>query len=95
VGKKEKHNDLTLLLSFSCSYSNTERLGVHAWLFICNIMTESLICLKFSENEFTVPAPMFVKVAWSIILSFLLVIFPFWRFVIYPKKSSAIEGKDE
>ncbi|SAM01692.1 hypothetical protein [Absidia glauca] len=77
------------------SDSNTERLGVHAWLFICNIMTESLICLKFSENEFTVPAPMFVKIAWSIILSFLLVIFPFWRFVIYPKKSSAIEGKDE
>ncbi|ORZ25888.1 phosphatidyl serine synthase-domain-containing protein [Absidia repens] len=76
------------------SDSNTERLGVHAWVFICNIMTESLICLKFSENEFTVPAPLFVKVSWSIVLSFLFIIFPLWRFIICPKKQ-VVNRKDE
>jgi phosphatidylserine synthase 2 len=57
-------------------------------------MTESLICLKFS-SEFTAPAPMFVKVAWSIVLSFMLVIFPLWRFVINPKKPMVVDGKDD
>jgi phosphatidylserine synthase 2 len=69
------------------SDNNTERLGAHAWLLICNILTESLICLKFSENEFHIPAPMIVKVSWSIAFAILFVIFPVWRFVINPVKN--------
>ncbi|KAI9357777.1 phosphatidyl serine synthase-domain-containing protein [Pilaira anomala] len=44
------------------SDSKCRRLGPHAWLLIFNIMTETLICLKFSENEFHQSAPMIVKV---------------------------------
>ncbi|OAD76739.1 hypothetical protein PHYBLDRAFT_131689 [Phycomyces blakesleeanus NRRL 1555(-)] len=69
------------------SDSNTNRVGAHAWLIIFNIMTETLICLKFSENEFVTPAPMFVKVAWSIVFAVILVIFPLWKFVISPRKT--------
>ncbi|KAI8074767.1 phosphatidyl serine synthase-domain-containing protein [Gongronella butleri] len=67
---------------------NTNRLGAHAWLFISNIMTESLICLKFSENEFHTPAPMVVKVSWSIFFAIVLVIFPLWRFSLLPNKDA-------
>ncbi|ORX63009.1 PSS-domain-containing protein, partial [Hesseltinella vesiculosa] len=69
----------------------TNRLGAHAWLFICNIMTETLICLKFSENEFNTPAPMFVKVSWSVFFAIVLVIFPLWRFVIRPVRHQELE----
>lgn len=68
------------------SDSNTKRMGAHAWLLIFNIMTETLICLKFAENEFHAPAPMVVKVGWSIVFSILFVFFPLWRFVINPVK---------
>lgn len=61
-------------------------MGAHAWLLIFNIMTETLICLKFSENEFHASAPIVVKVGWSIVFSVLFVIFPLWRFVISPVK---------
>lgn len=72
-------------------------MGAHAWLLIFNIMTETLICLKFSENEFHAAAPMVVKVGWSIAFSVLFVFFPLWRFVIHPVKKTE-EGslkKDE
>jgi phosphatidylserine synthase 2 len=65
---------------------NCKRMGAHAWLLIFNIMTETLICLKFSENEFHATAPMVVKVGWSIVFSVLFLIFPLWRFVINPVK---------
>jgi phosphatidylserine synthase 2 len=68
------------------SDNNTQRMGAHAWLLIFNIMTETLICLKFSENEFHQHAPMVVKVGWSIVFAILFVIFPLWRFVIHPVK---------
>ncbi|EIE75466.1 hypothetical protein RO3G_00170 [Rhizopus delemar RA 99-880] len=48
------------------SDNSTQRLGAHAWLLIFNIMTETLICLKFSENEFHESAPIIVKIGWSI-----------------------------
>ncbi|KAI9478057.1 MAG: phosphatidylserine synthase 2 [Benjaminiella poitrasii] len=73
------------------SDSKTQRMGAHAWLLIFNIMTETLICLKFSENEFHQAAPMVVKVGWSIVFAVLFVIFPLWRFVIHPVKK--IEGE--
>lgn len=47
-------------------------------------MTETLICLRFAEGEFPVPAPMFVKVAWSIALFIIFIGFPVWRFIIHP-----------
>lgn len=68
------------------SDSNCKRMGAHAWLLIFNIMTETLICLKFSENEFHQPAPMVVKVGWSIAFAILFVFFPLWRFIINPVK---------
>ncbi|KAG0767124.1 hypothetical protein G6F29_004134 [Rhizopus arrhizus] len=52
------------------SDNSTQRLGAHAWLLIFNIMTETLICLKFSENEFHESAPIIVKIGWSIIVVF-------------------------
>lgn len=66
-------------------------MGAHAWLLIFNILTESLICLKFAENEFHTTAPMIVKVGWSVALAILFIIFPLWRFVINPVKK--IEGE--
>ncbi|KAI7864644.1 phosphatidyl serine synthase-domain-containing protein [Spinellus fusiger] len=66
------------------SDSSAKRVGAHAWLIIFNIMTETLICLKFSENEFTAPAPVVVKVAWSIIFTLILAVFPVWKFIIHP-----------
>lgn len=68
------------------SDSKTNRMGAHAWLLLCNILTETLICLKFSENEFHTPAPTVVKVGWSIVFAILFVIFPVWRFIINPVK---------
>lgn len=78
------------------SDSKCRRLGPHAWLLIFNIMTETLICLKFSENEFHQSAPMIVKVGWSIVFSVLFVFFPLWRFVIHPvnKKPEEIVKAD-
>lgn len=75
--------DCEILIDVLCS-DKTKRLGAHAWLMICNIMTETIICLKFSENEFPVPAPFVVKAGWSIVLLFILIIFPAWRFLINP-----------
>ncbi|ORZ03368.1 phosphatidyl serine synthase-domain-containing protein [Syncephalastrum racemosum] len=87
-------NTYRLILMFLCALPaardvyqyladpENKRLGAHAWLLICNIMTESLICLRFAEGEFPVPAPMFVKVAWSIALFIIFIGFPVWRFII-------------
>ncbi|KAI8381243.1 phosphatidyl serine synthase-domain-containing protein [Radiomyces spectabilis] len=77
------------------SDKNTRRLGVHAWLLIANIMTETLICLKFAENEFTTPAPMAIKIAWSVVFSIILVIFPVWRFIIRPVRKEEHWVKEE
>ncbi|CAO0789439.1 unnamed protein product [Mucor circinelloides] len=73
------------------SDNSTLRMGAHAWLLIFNILTETLICLKFAENEFHTPAPLVVKVGWSVALTVLFVIFPLWRFVINPVKK--VEGE--
>ncbi|CEG66570.1 hypothetical protein RMATCC62417_03121 [Rhizopus microsporus] len=70
------------------SDNSTKRLGAHAWLLIFNIMTETLICLKFSENEFHESAPVIVKVGWSTAFIILFIIFPLWRFVISPAKKT-------
>ncbi|KAI8346362.1 phosphatidylserine synthase 2 [Choanephora cucurbitarum] len=81
------------------SDDTTLRMGAHAWLLIFNIMTETLICLKFAENEFHTPAPLVVKVGWSIAFAVAFVIFPIWRFVLYPAKKldgeQVVTKKDE
>ena len=86
--------NMYILFYFSV-YSGDTKLGAHAWLMICNIMTETIICLKFSENEFTVPAPMFVKVAWSTVAFIVLIAFPLWRFVIRPPTRSIQLSEDK
>ncbi|KAI8075341.1 phosphatidyl serine synthase-domain-containing protein [Gilbertella persicaria] len=73
------------------SDNTTLRMGAHAWLLIFNIMTETLICLKFAENEFHTPAPFVVKAGWSIAFAVAFVIFPLWRFIISPVKK--VEGE--
>jgi phosphatidylserine synthase 2 len=40
-----------------------QRLGVHAWMTVANIMTELLICIKFGEGEFTNPTPSIVRMS--------------------------------
>ncbi|KAI7857036.1 phosphatidyl serine synthase-domain-containing protein [Circinella umbellata] len=100
-------NTYRLILMFLCALpaardlyqylmdSGDTKLGAHAWLMICNIMTETIICLKFSENEFHVPAPMFVKVAWSAVAFIVLIAFPLWRFVIHPPTRSIQLSEDK
>jgi phosphatidylserine synthase 2 len=75
--------------------SETKRMGAHAWLLIFNIMTETLICLKFSENEFHQSAPLVVKVGWSIVFAVLFVVFPLWKFVIQPAREKQSVKKDQ
>ena len=48
---------------------NCKRLGAHAWLTIANIMTESLICVKFGKNAFHQPTPVPVLIFWAVFLS--------------------------
>jgi len=38
---------------------------MYAWMNIANVMTESIICYKFSKGEFNVPAPAHVWYFWS------------------------------
>nr|KAJ3420307.1 hypothetical protein HK105_005836 [Polyrhizophydium stewartii] len=58
-----------------------KRLGMHAWITTANIVTELLIIIKFSEGEFTKPAPVYVVVGW-IVFGVALVAYAVWRFGI-------------
>lgn len=46
--------------------SNCKRLGAHAWLTIANVMTETLICVKFGRDVFHTPTPTSVVAFWSV-----------------------------
>jgi phosphatidylserine synthase 2 len=76
---------------------SSKRVGPHAWLLIANVMTETIICFKFGQNEFPVPAPVEVKVFWSILLT-LLVGYPTWRFGIklwHESNTTAVDRKND
>ncbi|KAJ3234962.1 hypothetical protein HDU81_000981 [Chytriomyces hyalinus] len=50
-----------------------KRLGYHAWMLVANVMTESLICIKFGVGEFTEPFPPNVILFWVLVLVALVV----------------------
>jgi phosphatidylserine synthase 2 len=54
---------------------------MHAWMITANVMTESLICLKFGQGEFHEPAPVHVKIFWACLTSF-LVLYAIWQFAL-------------
>ncbi|ORY00524.1 phosphatidyl serine synthase [Basidiobolus meristosporus CBS 931.73] len=69
-----------------------KRVGAQAWLTIACIMTEVLIILKFGRNEFPNPAPVHIKIFWTVLLS-LVGIYPVWQFLIKPRLEKT-EKKD-
>ncbi|TPX67431.1 hypothetical protein CcCBS67573_g07517 [Chytriomyces confervae] len=50
-----------------------KRLGYHAWMLVANVMTESLICIKFSAGEFSEPFPPNVILFWVLVVISLVV----------------------
>lgn len=66
--------------------SNSKKLGQNAWLIIAITMTESLICVKFSRNEFHEPFPKSVIFFWATFSS-IFAIFTFYVFVISPYRN--------
>ncbi|KAI8610751.1 phosphatidyl serine synthase-domain-containing protein [Chytriomyces sp. MP71] len=50
-----------------------KRLGYHAWMLVANVATEALICVKFSEGEFTEPFPRNVIYFWMALVVALIV----------------------
>jgi len=71
-----------------------KRVGPHAWLLIANVMTETIICFKFGQNEFPTPAPVGVKVFWGVFLT-MLVAYPTWQFGIKPWQDGWTAKKEE
>ena len=68
------------------SNPTSKRIGWHACLLILNILTECLICLQFSSQEFHNTTPTIFKVSWFTFFLVSLIIFPLWRFVTHPVK---------
>ena len=68
-----------------------KRLGMFAFFAIANIITEFLIVIKFSRNEFEAPMPPEIVTAWCFSL-ILLALYIIWKFAI---NSSRVESKDE
>lgn len=62
-----------------------KRLGTFAWIAMANIITETIIVLKFSPGEFTTPFPGIVKVAW-VGIAFTLIGYSTWKFAL-PEKA--------
>lgn len=69
-----------------------KRLGAQAWICLASILTETLICFKFGKGEFPNPTPKSVIYFWIVFLS-LLVLYPLFRFIIFPPSSSANNSK--
>lgn len=67
-------------------------LGVHAWLALAIIWTETLVCLKFSRGEFTSSAPAEVKIFWIVFVS-LLCLYPLLRFYLFPRSRNQNDNK--
>ena len=63
-----------------------KRLGMHAWMTAANILTELLIVIKFSRDEFKRPAPTHIVVLWTIAIASLL-LFAICKFWIFAAKS--------
>jgi phosphatidylserine synthase 2 len=57
------------------------RMGQHVWLLLATIVTELLVIIKWSQGQFPEPLPGYVKWAWSI-GGTLLVLYPTVRFGI-------------
>jgi len=55
------------------------RMGSHAWLLYATVILELLCVIKWSTGEFPDPAPLSVKVFWTVFLS-LLVLYPSVKF---------------
>ena len=53
------------------SDKNCKRLGMFAWVATANILTETLIVVKFSAGEFEKPFPDEVKLFWTLFSLFL------------------------
>ena len=65
------------------AWSQKAKLGAHAWLMIANVLTEAIICVKWSQCEFTDKvAPFWVKCMCSGIASLVIgcPLIKFWLF---------------
>jgi phosphatidylserine synthase 2 len=58
-----------------------KRLGMFAFFAIANIITELLIVIKFSRDEFPTPMPSNIFLAWCCSLT-LLAIYTVWKFAL-------------
>jgi len=56
-----------------------KRMGQHCWLLLATILTELLVILKWSKGQFAEPLPTYVKWAWGV-GGTLLVLYPAVRF---------------
>lgn len=75
---------------------NCKALGAAAWLELANIMTETLIILKFGRGEFTVPTPTPVIIFWICLVT-IVIVYAIWQFWLSPrldKKAASIAGKE-
>lgn len=60
-------------------------MGAQAWILVCIILSEALLCYKWSIGIFKNPFPYHVKIFWSIFLPLILVIVPMYQFVNFNK----------
>lgn len=65
--------------------SRCKKLGAQAWVGLACLFTEIMIIIKFSRNEFPNPAPTMIIYGWIILLFHVLVVYPFYQFVIVPR----------
>ena len=63
-----------------------KRLGMHAWMTTMIIITELVICIKFSKDEFPEPFPLPVIYGWAVAL-ILLGVYAFYKFGSFSSSS--------
>jgi phosphatidylserine synthase 2 len=61
-----------------------KKLGIYAWMATVNILTELVVILKFSRNEFNKPFPDHIIAFW-VVFSFVVIGYAVWKFAIKPK----------
>ncbi|KAI8869095.1 PSS-domain-containing protein [Ramicandelaber brevisporus] len=64
---------------------NCKRIGAQLWLILAIILTEVIICIKWSRGLFTEPAPMFVKAFWVVFMTS-LISYALWQFAYVPRR---------
>jgi phosphatidylserine synthase 2 len=74
------------------SDTKCKRLGMFAFFAIANIITEFLIVIKFSRNEFDKPMPTNIIFAWCFCLT-LLAIYIIWKFALTKVNNSKIKNQ--